>query len=69
MALVFGEIDKERICEHLILGSVAGFCDLLTDTLQKRERAGWAKFDFEPLANLGDICQSQGLYKMMIRIR
>ena len=34
-ALVFGEIDRGRICERLLLGSVAGFSDLLTETLQK----------------------------------
>ena len=43
MALDLGHIDQGRICERLLLASVAGFSDLLTETVQKVEEGGMGK--------------------------
>ena len=48
MPLVFREIAQGKTITNLLLGrSVAGFSDLLTETLQKEQRAGWENFDLD----------------------
>ena len=47
MALVLIEIAQGNICKRFLLDSVAGFSDLLTETLQNDQRAGSVTFDFE----------------------
>ena len=49
MALVFRGIAQGKTIAIFVLGSVAAFSDLLTETLQNDQRAGWVTFDFDPL--------------------
>ena len=49
MALVFREMAQGKTIANSLLGSVAGFSDLRTETLQNDQRAGWVTFDFDPV--------------------
>ena len=51
MALVLRETARGKTIANCLLGSVAGFSDLLTEIRRKgRSRAGLKGFDLEPLA-------------------